>query len=401
MATAAARSASIRNTLGILSGKAPASTITITAPPPSSWWAGAERIIQQSIERLHELKINRLRVLLAGSMNSFVGEPIVTDEHFSVMLRPWAAEAPASYERPRIDYTRFNVAYWQKWERMLRFARDRDMIISVIFFISTDGDPIRKQMAGSEDERRYIRYAADRLSAFSNVNWDLGDDLDSFRNEKWAHETGTFSMQCDPYRHLATSHPTNRQHQDRASEWFGFTSIQNWSRKQHELMLEERQVQQKTGRIIPQTNEEYGYEDHYPRWAPAPPGDSAEVLCRCAWEIAMAGAYGTAGESARRGVNIWPDTGGGWFNGRGDDTMVMLKGYAHIVDFFTTFDWWKTEPHDELVTGGAYCLARPGELYAVYLPLPAGRRLAKPGVPTRLSPRDDPARTGQLQRHLV
>ena len=93
-------------------------------------------------------------------------------------------------------------------------------------------------------------------------------------------------------------------------------------------MLEERQVQLKTGRIIPQTNEEYGYEDHYPHWAPAPPGDSAEVLCRCAWEIAMAGAYGTAGETARRGVNIWPDTGGGWLNGRGDDTMVMLKGYA-------------------------------------------------------------------------
>ena len=88
-----------------------------------------------------------------------------------------------------------------------------------------------------------------------------------------------------------------------------------------------------------------------------------------AWDIAMAGAYGTAGESARRGTNIWPDTGGGWINGRGDDTMVMLKGYAHMVDFFTSFEWWKTEPHDELVNGGAYCLAKPGEIYAVYLPL--------------------------------
>jgi hypothetical protein len=115
-------------------------------------------------------------------------------------------------------------------------------------------------------------------------------------------------------------------------------------------MLEERELQLKTGRIIPQANEEYGYEDHYPHWAPKPDGDSAETLRRCAWEIAMAGAYGTAGESARRGVNIWPDTGGGWINGRGDDTMVMLKGYEHMVDFFTSFEWWKTEPHDELVT---------------------------------------------------
>src|SRR5678815_789860 len=120
-------------------------------------------------------------------------------------------------------------------------------------------------------------------------------------------------------------------------------------------MLAQREEQRKTGRIIPQCNEEYGYEDHYPRHAPPPPGDSAEVLRRVAWDIAMAGAYGTAGESARRGVNIWPDTGGGWINGRGDDTMTMLNGYAHMVEFFTSFEWWKVEPHDELVDKRAYC----------------------------------------------
>jgi hypothetical protein len=248
---------------------------------------------------------------------------------------------------------------------MLRFARERDMIISVIRDISTHS---AQPAAGGEDERRYVRYAAARLSAFSNITWDLGDDLDSYRDEKWAHETGTLLVAWDPYHHLATSHPVRREHQDRASEWFGFTSIQDWSRTQHALMLEERQIQLKTGRIIPQTNEEYGYEDHYPHWAPKPDADGAETLRHMAWEIAMVGAYGTAGESARRGVNIWPDLGGGWINGRGDDTMVMLKGYEHMVDFFTSFDWWKTEPHDELVNAGAYCLAKPGEIYAVYLP---------------------------------
>ena len=65
---------------------------------------------------------------------------------------------------------------------------------------------------------------------------------------------------------------------------------------------------------------------------------------------------------------MWPDTGGGWMNGRGDDTMTMLQGYLHMSDFFTSFDWWKTEPHDELVSNGNYCLAKPGEIYAVYLP---------------------------------
>ena len=80
------------------------------------------------------------------------------------------------------------------------------------------------------------------------------------------------------------------------------------------------------------------------------------------------GSLRDRGRNRRRGTNIWPDTGGGWINGRGDETMAMFKGYMHMVDFFTSFDWWKTEPHDELVNNGDYCLAKPGQVYAIYLP---------------------------------
>jgi hypothetical protein len=55
-------------------------------------------------------------------------------------------------------------------------------------------------------------------------------------------------------------------------------------------------------------------------------------------------------------------------NGRGDDTMTMLVTYSHMVTFMTSFEWWKTEPHDEIVTDGAYCLVEPGAVYAIYLP---------------------------------
>ena len=63
-----------------------------------------------------------------------------------------------------------------------------------------------------------------------------------------------------------------------------------------------------------------------------------------------------------------PDSGGGWVNGRGDDTMKMFNGYAHMVHFFTSFEWWKANPHDELVNHGAFCLAEPGRQYVIYLP---------------------------------
>ena len=116
-------------------------------------------------------------------------------DNFTLFLRPWIAADPGSLDHPGIDYTRFDVAYWQKFERMLRFARERDMIISVIQDIS---DGRVHLAAGSDDERRYLRYAAARLGAFSNITWDLGDDMDSFRDEKWAHETGTLLEGWDP-----------------------------------------------------------------------------------------------------------------------------------------------------------------------------------------------------------
>lgn len=323
-------------------------------------------VIQYSLERLHRLKVNRLRVTIAGrEAITFFGEPVMTGDNWTALIAAWPAQNADDPFHPGFDYSRFNLSYWQKFDRMLAFARDRDMIISLVLDMN---DGRVHPAAGSEDERRFIRYAIDRFGAFSNITWDMGDDLDSYRDEKWTHDTGTFIQLRDPYKHLGTSHPAvSNDHQDRASAWFGFTSYQEWSRNQHALMLASRRLQEKTGRIIPQTNEEYGYEDHYPHWA-APGSDSADALRRTAWDISMAGAYGTSGESARRGTNIWPDSGGGWLNGRGDDTQTMFLGYGHMVDFFTSFEWWKTNPHDELVNGGNYCLADPGKTYAVYLP---------------------------------
>jgi hypothetical protein len=331
------------------------------------WLAGWEddRIIQASIDRLSRLKINRLRVTVAGRSDQSYGEPITIGPRWTTQIAAWPATDPDNFRRPGFDYARFRLAYWQKLERALRWARDRDMIISLVLDMN---DSRVHPGAASADEYRFIRYAIARFSAFSNITWDLGDDLDGYRDDQWTRTTGTLLKHWDPYRHLATSHPIDNIHQDRTAGWFDFTSFQEWSRNQHAFMLGQRKEQQRLGRIIPQTNEEYGYEDHRPPWSKRLGFESADDLRRTAWDIVMAGGYQTTGESARRGTNVPPDTGGGWMNGRGDDTMTMLQGYGHMVDFFTAFDWWKAEPHDELVSDGAYCLAILGTVYAVYLP---------------------------------
>jgi hypothetical protein len=326
-----------------------------------------ETVIHRILDRFKRYSVNRVRVLLTGRRDEFYSEPVRNGNEFRAILNPWIAEHPDAVAKPGFDYTRFNLAHWGKFERTLRYARERDINISVVL----DWHDTEEHTApGSEDEHRYYRYAAARLGPFSNVTWDLGDDLDLFRDEAWTHAAGSYLMSVDGYHRLATSHPVHNEHQDRAAEWFGFTSFQQWPRPLHDWMLSQRKTQAATGRIIPQTDEEYGYEDHYPIWnttVPAP-GCSADANRRTAWEIAMAGCYQTTGETAKRGTGFAPDTGGGWLNGRADETMLLLEMQAHMVEFFTSFEWWKTAPHDELANNRAFCLAEPGRSYAVYLP---------------------------------
>jgi len=55
---------------------------------------------------------------------------------------------------------------------------------------------------------------------------------------------------------------------------------------------EEPGEQAQTGRIIPQVNEEYGYEDHYPQgWGDnsKSPARAAETRARIAWRFTWAG----------------------------------------------------------------------------------------------------------------
>jgi hypothetical protein len=136
----------------------------------------------------------------------------------------------------------------------------------------------------------------------------------------------------------------------------------------YRFMLENRCKQAETGRIIPQVNEEYGYEDHYPTWGGnrKAPARRADDRRRLAWSMYMAGCYQTTGERADTGTGWGPDTGGGWLNGRGDDSMKMLVGYGHIVDFFTSVRWWELNPDNSFFTAPSQTSVQTKLTHVVY-----------------------------------
>ena len=71
-----------------------------------------------------------------------------------------------------------------------------------------------------------MRYTVSRLSAFSNVTWDLGDDMEGYRDENGrtpdrnAHRDGGTRIAIWP---PATRCNTSTRTADR--DWFGFTSV--------------------------------------------------------------------------------------------------------------------------------------------------------------------------------
>jgi len=336
--------------------------------------------IRRNIDRLYKLKVNRQRVAICGRVKNGRAwfENVFPTDKFRFVLNPWDAQIPDSVERPGFDVKRFNISHWQKIERMLRHARDSDMIISIIFYV--DGarpgvDPFGKKRMGQEDEQRYYRYAVARLAAFSNVMWDVTNEYHLFRNEAWANKMGALIKQQDPYDHLMSVHG-HGQFPFRTSPWADFAMYQQWDESGgYQFMLENRRKQTQVGRPIPQVNEEYGYEDHYPTWGGnrKAPARSADNRRRLAWGMYMAGCYQTTGERADTGTGWGPDTGGGWLNGRGDESMVMLKGYSHIVDFFTSILWWKLEPNNEFFETPRTTSVRQELMHVVYARDKAGK----------------------------
>lgn len=321
----------------------------------------------RAVDRLADAGINRLRVSLSPTRQADGGrwyEPQVQPrEDFTFQYGPWLAAQPDSQTEPRFDTTRFDVSYWQKFEQILDHARQRDVVVQVIFFTDAQEPqnyPFNRRLFGNDpDEIRYYEYAVARLAAFSNVEWCLTNEWALYRPDEWVEARGEHLSRIDPYGHLLSVHG-HGHFPFMASPWCTHSLWQVWDEHGSGAWVADRRREQAaTGRIIPVVNEEYGYEDHYPgpwgegRVAPARNADSRR---RLAWEITFAGGHQTTGESAANGL-------GGWINGLGDDTMTLPALHGILRRFFERFDFTRLEPR------GPHRLENPDDTILVYQPV--------------------------------
>lgn len=86
-----------------------------------------EDTIHAIIDRAARLKVNRLRVTLVGPGVENAErwyEPVKPSAQFRFLFGPWVGAHPDDVHNPGWDVTRYDTAYWQKYERLVRYARE-------------------------------------------------------------------------------------------------------------------------------------------------------------------------------------------------------------------------------------------------------------------------------------
>ena len=186
------------------------------------------------------------------------------------------------------DFERFNVAHWQRVDRVVRLMRENGIVATCIIVIEKQNLP-KELGIFTENEYRLYQYAVSRLAAFDNVWWDLGNEHNEYRDAAWGNKMGDFVKEKDPYKRLASVHAyADFFYND--SPWADFIitqqygdvdSVHNWVLKYYDVPK-------------PYVNEEYGYEGSIDK--PVGHGMNSEWVRRCHWAIAMAGGYATYGD---------------------------------------------------------------------------------------------------------
>ncbi len=253
-----------------------------------------------------------------------------------------------SNEKP--DHRRFNLTYWQHYDRIIDALYRRGMIAHVM--IKVYNKMVNWPAKGSADDDLYFRWLIARYAAYPNIHWDFSKEANNERNLDYKIGRVRFLRENDPYRRLITIHD-DRATYDRGqyNHCLDYRSEQqhsNW----HAILLEHRQQQ-----VWPVVNVEFGYE-HGPKGLNDKTYgvvQSPQEVCRRAWEVCMAGGY-----------DVYYYTYTAWDVIRPEDSPPGYAYFKNLRSFFEGTGYWRMEPADGLVSEG-YCLADPGRQYLVFL----------------------------------
>ncbi|HZT29326.1 MAG TPA: DUF5060 domain-containing protein [Bryobacteraceae bacterium] len=249
------------------------------------------------------------------------------------------------------DHSRLNPAFFQAYDRMLEYLREKGMVAHIMFKVFNK--LVHWPPPGSRDEARYFRYVTARYQGYSNVVWDFSKEAYYEKDKALEKKLLDLIRSADAYHHLTTAHDND------AYDWnpalnanIDFRSDQqhtDWPR----MIAFDRAF-----REWPAVNVEFGYErgvEDLPTYRVKQ--DWQEVLRR-AWLVYTAGGYG---------AYYYSNTA--WDLVKPDPEPPGLRRFQVLAETLSALPYWRMQPADHLAVGGP-CLALAGEVYAFYAESP-------------------------------
>ncbi len=306
---------------------------------------------------------------LIGALNYLAGKGI--NSVYSLTMNvggdgkdtwPWISDT---------EHLRFDCSKLDQWDVVFRHMDRLGLMLHVV----TQEQENDQLLDGGElgpERRLYYRELIARFAHHPALVWNLGEENTNTPEQRRAF--AAYIRALDPYDHPIVIHTFPSQRDEVYTDLLGFADLDGPSlqladmRETHRETLKWVQRSREAGRPWCVCLDEIGPPSVGVK-SDAEDPDHDDVRRYALWGNLMAGGGGC--EWFFQSDNHCED----W---RARDRMWDLTRYARA--FFQQYlPFHEMVPADELVSGeGAWCLAKPGEVYAVYTPNAAELRLEVP-----------------------
>jgi hypothetical protein len=257
---------------------------------------------------------------------------------------PWLGETQQEAMSNGGDNARFDVAKLDEWRQLFEYMQTR----GIVPYLVLEDDSAWKDY----DHDRYYREIIARFGYLPALVFNCGEEHNENYSLLQALEFMRQLQQIDPYDHPRGIHNVNQPNDDYIdSEYVDFTSIQTGSpgsRTGLQNALEHNRIAidwisrclaRKQRVLVVNFDEARPEEDRHSWWS--------VYLGGGVWETHVRQPYD-------RPFSAW------------EPAWTQLGGAR---TFMESLPFWEMQPHNELVVGGsAFCFAKPGHAYALYLP---------------------------------
>ncbi|MEO1438068.1 MAG: DUF5060 domain-containing protein, partial [Bacteroidota bacterium] len=265
------------------------------------------------------------------------------------------------------DRTRIDVSKVAQWELVFEHADKMGMYLH-FKTQETENDQLLDGGDLGIERKLYYRELIARFGHHLALNWNIGEENTNSNNQRIAF--ADYFRTVDPYDHNIVIHTYPNQDNQvytpllgPSTEYTGASLQVGWNGV-HDRTLEWIEKSQNAGKIWVVANDEQGnantgvpHDDYTGN-----PG-LEEVRHQTLWGHLMAGGAGVEyyfGYSLPHSDLTCQD-----FSSRS-----IMWGYNRIAhEFFMNYlPFWEMENQNDLVNGNRYCLAKTGEVYAIYIP---------------------------------